>query len=81
MQTCLTVFAADRHRFQQQAVGMVSETLDALQTAMKDTVAQAQGKVDSADREKAARNSALESAQATLASLEQQNTEAEASNQ
>jgi chromosome segregation ATPase len=71
VQSSLSIFAADRHRYQAQAVEMVRETLDAVKTQLENTVTETQAKVDSSDKEKASRAAALEQAQANLASIEE----------
>jgi len=70
VQSSLTVFAAERHAYQNQAVGMLRETLTAVQVQLQNAVSEAQAKVDSSDREKASRAAALERSQANLATAE-----------
>lgn len=67
----LSVLAAERHPYQNQAVKMLGETVAAVHTQMKNAVSEAQGKVDNADREKASRAAALDAATQNQAALEQ----------
>merc|ERR1719440_2282963 len=66
----LTVLAADRHAFQSSGVKMLEEALNGVHKQMKTSVADAQAKVDNADREKASRNAALASAEKNVEALE-----------
>jgi hypothetical protein len=67
----LTVYAEERHPYQNQAVAMVGETLAGLQAKFEDDIAQSQAKVDAADKEKASRIEAETTAKATLEKLEE----------
>merc|ERR1719454_7959 len=66
----LTVLAADRHAFQSSGVKMLEEALNGVHKQMKTSVADAQAKVDNADREKATRAATLASAEKNVEALE-----------
>lgn len=74
----LTIFSADRHPYQVQAVEMVRETLAAVEAQLQKATADAQAQVDNAESDKAARAAALASAQANVADLEAKDTTAKA---
>merc|ERR1719440_144403 len=67
----LTVLAADRHAFQTSGVQMLEQALNGVHKQMKKAVADAQAKVDNADREKASRAAALAGAEKNVEALEQ----------
>jgi len=72
----LTVFAADRHAYQKQAVEMFRETLNGVKAQLEGAVSKAQAFVDHSDRDKASRDAALAKAQKDLERLEQGETAA-----
>merc|ERR1719440_1217678 len=72
----LTVLAADRHAFQTSGVQMLEQALNGVHKQMKKAVADAQAKVDNADREKASRAAALAGAEKNVEALEQKGVSA-----
>jgi len=71
VRSSLTVVAAERHRYQVEAVNMMEQVLVSMQKEMQDAAAESQAKVDNADHEKASRAAAVERAQAALEDLEE----------
>jgi len=74
----LTIYAADRHSYQAKAVEMMGETIAAVQTQMQNGVAQSQATVDNSDRDKAARDSAVNTATTNCDALTEKATAAKA---
>jgi hypothetical protein len=66
----LTVYADERHLYQEQAVAMVGETLAGVQAKLEDDIVQAQAAVDSAEKAKASLIDAEVAAKAALDGLE-----------
>lgn len=66
----LTIYAAERHPYQIQAVAMVGETLAGVQAKLEDDIVKAQATVDSADKERASRINAEATSKIAFAGLE-----------
>jgi hypothetical protein len=70
VKTYLSVYAADRHPFQNKVVEMVSATFAEVEKLLEADIATANGNVDSADAEKAKRAAVVTQAEGKLAELQ-----------